>query len=52
MYVRYLRILICVMTMSPLTRDAQNKREREGNDGYNLLLMKCEKRMLCCCYGG
>jgi hypothetical protein len=29
MYVRYLRILICIMTMSPLTRDAQNKRERE-----------------------
>ncbi len=29
MHVRYLGILICIITMSPLTRDAQNKRERE-----------------------
>lgn len=28
MYVRYLGILICIMTMSPLTRDAQNEREK------------------------
>jgi len=32
-YLGYFRILICIMTMSPLTKDVQNEREYEREKG-------------------